>query len=88
MSKMYLDITAEIIEQGQEEGQIRKDLYVSLVKRFILGAVEEVINTWVLSGGKYDLVSMAEPLVDLIFRGIRSGGASEGQPSLQAGQTP
>ncbi|MGD8540908.1 MAG: TetR/AcrR family transcriptional regulator [Desulfobacteraceae bacterium] len=84
MSKMYLDITAEIIEQGQEEGQIRKDLYVSLVKRFILGAVEEVINTWVLSGGKYDLVSMAEPLVDLIFRGIGSGAATAGQAPPQS----
>lgn len=84
MSKMYLDITAEIIEQGQEEGQIRKDLYLSLVKRFILGAVEEVINTWVLSGGKYDLVSMADPLVDLIFRGIGSGAATAGQASPQS----
>ena len=84
MSKMYLDITAEIIEQGQEEGQIRKDLYVSLVQRFILGAVEEVINTWVLSGGKYDLVSMAEPLVDLIFRGIGSGAATAGQAPPQS----
>lgn len=84
MSKMYLDLTAEIIEQGQEEGQIRKDLYVSLVKRFILGAVEEVINTWVLSGGKYDLVSMAEPLVDLIFRGIGSGAATAEQASPQS----
>ena len=84
MSKMYPDLTAEIIEQGQEEGQIRKDLYVSLVKRFILGAVEEVINTWVLSGGKYDLVSMAEPLVDLIFRGIGSGAATAEQASPQS----
>lgn len=88
MSKMYLDITAEIIEQGQEEGQIRKDLYVSLVKRFILGAVEEVINTWVLSGGKYDLVSMAEPLVDLIFRGIGSGAATAGQASPESTPKP
>ncbi|MCG6906133.1 MAG: TetR family transcriptional regulator [Desulfobacteraceae bacterium] len=88
MSKMYLDITAEIIEQGQEEGQIRKDLYVSLVKRFILGAVEEVINTWVLSGGKYDLVSMAEPLVDLIFRGIGSAAATAGQASPQSTPKP
>ena len=88
MSKMYLDITAEIIEQGQEEGQIRKDLYVSLVKRFVLGAVEEVINTWVLSGGKYDLVSMAEPLVDLIFRGIGNGPATAGQASPQSTPKP
>jgi TetR/AcrR family transcriptional regulator, fatty acid metabolism regulator protein len=70
MSKMYLDIVSEIVEQGQEEGIIRKDLYLSLVKRFILGAVDEVINTWLHAGGNYDLVSMADPLVDLFLKGI------------------
>jgi TetR/AcrR family transcriptional regulator, fatty acid metabolism regulator protein len=70
MSKLYLDIVAEIVEQGQMEGCFRKDLYLGLVKRYILGAVEEVINTWIHSGGKYDLVAMAEPLVDLFIRGI------------------
>jgi TetR/AcrR family fatty acid metabolism transcriptional regulator len=70
MSKMYLDIVAEIVEQGQEEGIIRKDLYVGLVKRFIVGAVDEVINTWLHSEGKYDLVSMADPLVELFLEGI------------------
>ena len=72
MSKMYLDIVTEIIEQGQEEGSIRKDLYIGLVKRFILGGVDEVINTWLHSKSNYDLVSMAEPLVDLFLRGIGS----------------
>jgi TetR/AcrR family fatty acid metabolism transcriptional regulator len=70
MSKMYLDIVAEIVEQGQEEGLIRKDLYLGLVKRFIIGAVDEVINTWIHSGGKYDLVSMSDPLVELFLKGI------------------
>ena len=70
MSKLCLDIVSEIVEQGQEEGGIRKDIYVGLVKRFILGGVDEVINTWLHSGGKYDLVSMADPLVDLFIRGI------------------
>ncbi|MFC1813581.1 TetR/AcrR family transcriptional regulator [Thermodesulfobacteriota bacterium] len=72
MSKMYLDIVSEIIEQGQEEGIIRKDLYIGLVKRFILGAVDEVISTWLYSDGKYDLVSMADPLVELFLWGIGS----------------
>ncbi len=70
MAKMYLDIVSEIVEQGQQEGTMRKDLYLGLVKRYILGAVDEVINTWLHSGGKYDLVSMADPLVDLLIRGI------------------
>jgi TetR/AcrR family fatty acid metabolism transcriptional regulator len=70
MSQMYRDIISEIVEQGQQEGTIRKDLYVGLVKRFIIGAVDEVINTWLHSGEEYDLVSMAGPLVELFVRGI------------------
>jgi TetR/AcrR family transcriptional regulator, fatty acid metabolism regulator protein len=70
MSKMYQDIVSEIVEQGQADGSMRKDLYLSLVKRFIVGAVDETINNWLHSGGKYDLVSMADPLIDLFIRGI------------------
>jgi len=70
MAKMYQDLVSEIVELGQQDGSIRKDLYVGLVKRFILGAVDEVINTWLHSDKEYDLVSMADPLVDLFVRGI------------------
>jgi TetR/AcrR family fatty acid metabolism transcriptional regulator len=70
MSKMYQDLISEIVEAGQQEGSIRKDLYVGLVKRFILGGVDEVINTWLHSEREYDLVSMADPLVELFVRGI------------------
>jgi TetR/AcrR family fatty acid metabolism transcriptional regulator len=77
MSKMYLDIISEIVEQGQEEGAIRKDLYLGLVKRFILGAVDEVINTWLYAGSNYNLVTMADPLVDLFMRGIGHNNARD-----------
>ena len=70
MSQMYRDLISEIVEHGQQEGTIRKDLYVGLVKRFIIGAVDEVINTWLHSNGEYDLVSMADPLVELFMTGI------------------
>ena len=78
ITKMYLDIIGDIIDQGQKEGSIRKDFQSGLVKRFILGAVNEVINTWVVTGIKYDLVTMADPLVDLYFKGI--GLKSQGAP--------
>ena len=71
ISKMYLDLLSDIIEQGQIEGSMRQDLFVGLVKRFILGAVEGVISTWVSADGRYDLVSMADPLVDLYLTGVR-----------------
>ncbi len=72
ISKIYLDLLTEIIEQGQNEGVLRQDLFMGLVKRFVLGAVEGVINTWVAADGKYDLVSMADPLVELYLNGIKA----------------
>ena len=72
MSKMYMDLIAQIVELGQEQGIIRKNIYVGLVKRLISGSVDEVINTWIHAEGAYDLASMADPLVDLIINGIGS----------------
>ncbi len=70
MSKMYMDIVSEIIEMGQQEGSIRKDLYLGLVRRVVIGSVDEVINTWLHADREYDLLSMADPLVDLFIRGV------------------
>ena len=74
MSKMYLDIVSEIIERGQEEGVMRRDLYIGLVKRFILGAVESAISNWLRSKRKYDLTSMTDPIIELFIRGIGNNG--------------
>lgn len=70
ISKLYLDMVSEIIEQGQQEGSIRKNLYLGFVKRFILGAVDSVINNWLRTGAKYDLMTLSEPLVELFIKGI------------------
>lgn len=70
MSKWYRDIITEVVELGQEEGTMRRNLYMGLVMRLITGAVDEVINAWIHADGNYDLVSMAEPLVDLFISGI------------------
>lgn len=70
MSRMYRQLISKLVAMGQQEGTIRPDLYVGLVKRLINGAVEEVINTWIHTGMDHDLPSMAEPLVDLFIKGI------------------
>lgn len=70
MSKMYRDVISRVVALGQDEGTIRSDLYVGLVKRMINGAVEEVINTWIHTGRDHDLAAMAEPLVSLFINGI------------------
>jgi TetR/AcrR family fatty acid metabolism transcriptional regulator len=70
MSKWYRDIITEVVELGQQEGTMRRNLYMGLVMRLVTGGVDEVINAWIHAGGSYDLVSMADPLVDLIIKGI------------------
>lgn len=77
MSKMYRDVITRIVELGQKEGTIRKDLYVGLVKRVINGAVDEVINTWIHTGQDHDLAAMAEPLVGLFLHGIGTSQARQ-----------
>ncbi len=74
MSKMYRDIISEVVELGQQEGNLRRNLFMGLVMRLINGAVHEVINAWIHSGGTYDLASMADPLVDLFLKGIGEPG--------------
>lgn len=86
MAKMYQDVIAEIVEQGQQEGSVRTDLYVGLVKRFIIGAVDEVIGAWLHSGRTYDLAAMADPLVDLFIRGIGTARMSNENGREQAPQ--
>jgi TetR/AcrR family fatty acid metabolism transcriptional regulator len=82
MSKMYRDIITELIERGQEEGSMRRNLYIGLVKRLVNGAVDEVINAWIHQGRSYDLVSMADPLVELFIQGIGTTDENAGVASL------
>jgi TetR/AcrR family fatty acid metabolism transcriptional regulator len=69
--KGYFDLIGEIIEEGQQQGLFRKDLYVSAIKRAFFGAMDETVTSWLLAGRNYDLIQMADPLADLFIRGLR-----------------
>jgi TetR/AcrR family fatty acid metabolism transcriptional regulator len=71
----YLDLIREIVEHGRRDGSFREDLPVRLVTHFIFGTLDEVVSTWVMSGMKYNLVSLADPLVALFTSGIGQGAA-------------
>lgn len=71
ISRIYLDLLSDIIEQGQLEGSMPRDIFAGLVKRFILGGAQGVISTWVKARGRYDMVPLADPLVDLYLLGMK-----------------
>ncbi|SHK27734.1 transcriptional regulator, TetR family [Desulfatibacillum alkenivorans DSM 16219] len=70
--RMYHDLVGQIVEEGQQEGAIRHDVQIGLVKRMIFATVDEVITSWVMAGGKYDLEPLAEPLANLLLQGIQA----------------
>jgi len=68
--KSYFDLIGEIIEEGQQHGVFRQDLYLGAVKRALFGALDETVTSWLLAGKSYDLTQMAGPLADLFIRGL------------------
>ncbi len=81
--KRFLDLIGEIVRQGQEEGIFRKDLSISLVKRFIFGAMDEMVSTWVLSRERFNLNLYAEPLAELFIKGLVEEKAKEEVKTLE-----
>jgi TetR/AcrR family fatty acid metabolism transcriptional regulator len=62
----------EIIKEGQEEGTIRKDVNIYLVRQLLLGILEHIVTRWLLRGEKYDLLALCNDVNNLVIHGIRS----------------
>ena len=66
----YLDLLRAIIEEGQERGVFRRDLSPGLATDLVFGAVDELVNSWLLSDEPGDLVRLSGPLMDLLSHGM------------------
>ena len=69
--KGYFDLIGQILEEGQQQGLFRKDLYLGAAKKAFFGAIDETVTSWLLAGQDYDLTHMAGPLADLFTRGLK-----------------
>lgn len=67
--KEYLTLVDQIIREGMEKGEFDSGLDVRLVRQMIFGTVDETVTTWVMNKEKYDLVSLAAPVHQLIING-------------------
>lgn len=67
----YLDIVAEILDEGQQLGIFRPELQPGILKRAIFGALDELAIHWVVTRGRRpDLVESAGQLTDLFMKGL------------------
>ena len=76
----YLEVISDILEEGKREGVFRSDLNVSVARRAIFGALDELSLTYILSRKpKYHPTVTAAELCRLLLEGLRVPGAAAGK---------
>ncbi len=70
--KAFTDQVLDIIKDGQEEGEFRKDVSVYSIRELVLGVLEHRLTRWLLKEEKYDLTQDYDEVCKLIFSGIKS----------------
>ncbi|MBC7230952.1 MAG: TetR/AcrR family transcriptional regulator [Actinobacteria bacterium] len=60
------------IKEGIASGEFKRDIDPYLVRSMILGTIEHVFFRWHLRGRKDGLADFVEPMLDMLFEGIRS----------------
>jgi len=68
--KNFTNKILEIIKEGQEEGVIRKDVNIYLIRQLLLGILEHIVTRWLLKGEKYDLFKHYNEVSRLVIHGI------------------
>ena len=67
----YLDVISEILEQGKREGTFRQDLNVTVARRAVFGALDEMALAYVLSRKrKYDPADAAAEIYRIFAEGL------------------
>jgi TetR/AcrR family fatty acid metabolism transcriptional regulator len=66
----YLDLLRNIIEECQEVGAVREDISAGMITNFVFGAVDELVNSWLLAEKPGDLMRYYAPLIELVSGGL------------------
>jgi len=76
----YLDVISEILELGKREGTFRQDLNVTVARRAVFGALDEMALAYVLSRKrKYNPADAAAEIYRIFAEGLcRTGQNREG----------
>ena len=76
----YLEIISDILEEGKREGILRPDLNVSVARRAVFGALDELSLTYIFTRKpKYHPTVTAAELCRLLLEGLCVPGAVAGK---------
>jgi TetR/AcrR family fatty acid metabolism transcriptional regulator len=68
--KAYSNFVLEILEEGIQNNEIRKDVPVKLIRQVILGSIEQLCLTGITFDREIDPDELTENLCEIIFKGI------------------
>jgi TetR/AcrR family fatty acid metabolism transcriptional regulator len=68
--KQFTGKILEILEDGQGQGVVRKDVNLYILRQLILGILEHAVTRWLLKGQKYDLMDYYEDISKLIISAV------------------
>src|ERR1700704_2470720 len=66
----YLKLIRSTFEEGQQAGVFRSELNAKVAAKILFGALDEMATNWILSGRRYKLGPMAEPVLDIFLNGV------------------
>jgi TetR/AcrR family transcriptional regulator, fatty acid metabolism regulator protein len=61
-----------ILLEGQNEGVIRQDTDIYILRHLILGTLEHMVSRWLLKGEKYDLLEHHQEVSRILIDGLRA----------------
>jgi TetR/AcrR family fatty acid metabolism transcriptional regulator len=68
--KQFTGKILEILQEGQEEGVVRKDVNLYVLRQLILGVLEHGVTRWLIKGQKYDLMEHYEDISKLVISAV------------------
>jgi TetR/AcrR family fatty acid metabolism transcriptional regulator len=70
--KQSVSQVMDIIREGQNEGVIRQDVDIYILRHLILGITEHMVTRWLLKEEKYDLLEHYEEVSRILIDGLKS----------------
>ncbi len=80
--KPFYQTLDDVIALGMRQGVFRENVNPRIARRLIFGTLDETVTAWVLPGGKYDLASLADDVVDVLLHGLSR--VPDGIPSAES----
>ncbi|UCH06633.1 MAG: TetR/AcrR family transcriptional regulator [Deltaproteobacteria bacterium] len=70
--KQSVSQVMDIILEGQNEGVIRQDTDIYILRHLILGTLEHMVTRWLLKDEKYDLLEHHQEVSRMLIDGLRA----------------